>query len=144
MIRNAASSSALIVSAAWLVTPAQAVELRIIVSGLTTAEGEVGCALHRDAGTFPMDPNGLRNVWVVPGGDTAECRFPDVTPGDYAVAVSHDLNGNRITDTNFIGLPTEDWGVSNNVRPTMRAPRFEEAAFTVGDAVLTLTIEVDR
>jgi uncharacterized protein (DUF2141 family) len=28
-------------------------------------------------------------------------------------------------------MPTEPWGVSNNARPKLRAPRFEEAAFSV-------------
>ena len=143
-MRISTSLFALLVSGALFNSLASAQELRIIVSGLDTTEGEIGCALHRDVGTFPMDPNAVQTVWVAPSEETAECRFSNVEPGDYAVTVSHDLNGNRITDTNFIGLPTERWGVSNNVRPTLRAPRFAEAAFTVGDTPLTLVIEVDR
>ncbi len=62
-----------------------------------------------------------------------ECRFEGLAPGSYAVAVLHDLNGTGRNDTNFLGIPTEDWGVSNNVRPTLRAPRVEEAAVEVKD-----------
>ena len=33
--------------------------------------------------------------------------------------------------TSFLGVPTEAWGVSGNLRPSLRAPRFSEAAFTL-------------
>jgi len=59
------------------------------------------------------------------------CLFVDVPDGTHAVAVAADLNGNRKLDVNFLGIPKEPWGVSNNVRPRLRAPRFDEAAFTV-------------
>jgi uncharacterized protein (DUF2141 family) len=55
----------------------------------------------------------------------------DYPEGSYAVSIGHDLNGNKRVDTNFIGLPTEQWGVSNNARPSLRAPRFDEAVFKV-------------
>ena len=38
-------------------------------------------------------------------------------------------------------MPTEVWGVSNNVRPPMRAPYFDEAAVAVA-AGGPVTIEV--
>ncbi len=42
-----------------------------------------------------------------------------------------DLNGNGKLDTNLFGVPKEPWGTSANVRPRMRAPRFEEGALNV-------------
>ena len=65
--------------------------------------------------------------------------------GTYAVAASHDANGNGRTDTNWVGIPTEAWGVSNNVRPRLRAPRFEEAAFELPETKsLRLQIRLAR
>ena len=71
-------------------------------------------------------------------------RFSGLAPGRYAVAVGHDLNGNRRVDTNLLGMPTEQWGVSNNARPALRVPRFEETACTVPDrgGELILRVEV--
>ncbi len=37
----------------------------------------------------------------------------------------------RSTDTPFPGIPREAWGVSNDVRPTLRPPRFDEAVFEI-------------
>jgi uncharacterized protein (DUF2141 family) len=72
------------------------------------------------------------------------CRFEALAPGDYAVAVSHDLNGNKKADTNFVGIPTEAWGVSNNVRPGLRAPRFDEARFSVPAEGATIAVRIAR
>ena len=123
---------------------ANAAEVRVEVTGLENDTGLIGCALHRSETTFPLDPDDVPNVWVSAADRTAVCVFEGVLAGTYAVAVSHDLNGNRQTDTNLIGLPTEAWGVSNNVRPMTRAPRFKEAAFEVTTSPVVLTVELDR
>lgn len=54
--------------------------------------------------------------------------------GRHAVSVVHEVNGNRRADTNPVGQPTEQWGVSNGMRPTLRAPRSDESAYAVADA----------
>lgn len=79
------------------------------------------------------DAKAAAKMRVKPATDnqTAECRFAGVSPGPFAVAVSVDVNGNQKPDKNFLGIPTEPWGVSNNIRPGMRAPRFDEAAGTM-------------
>ncbi len=116
--------------------------LQVNVSGLAGGAGQIGCGLHTSGANFPMGHTGVKTVWVKPSGTTATCIFKDVAPGTYAVAVAHDLNGNRKTDTNVLGLPTEAWGVSRNVRPALRAPRFNEAAFQIGDGTVAVDIEV--
>jgi len=42
--------------------------------------------------------------------------FPGVAPGRYAVSVFHDENSNGKMDTNFIGIPREGVGASNNAK----------------------------
>ncbi len=122
----------------------RAADLAVVVTGAAAGKGEIGCALYASAEGFPMDSRkAVSSVWV-PAAETAECRFPNLTAGTYAVAVSLDLNGNRRTDKNFLGIPTEPWGVSNNVRPTMRAPKFTEARFAVGAGEERIGIRVAK
>lgn len=114
--------------------PALAADLVVNVTNIRSAGGTIGCALHSaDRGGFPGDAAGavLRSRPANPAGVT--CRFDGIAPGTYAVAVTHDENGNGRLDSNFFGIPTEDWGVSNNIRPGRRAPRFDEAALQVAD-----------
>ena len=51
--------------------------------------------------------------------------------GEYAIAVFVDLNGNGKMDKNFLGIPKEQYGFSNNVMGKMAAPSFEQAKFEV-------------
>lgn len=106
-------------------------ELSVTVQGLKDGKGEVGCALFRGADGFPMDNRNAATQWHPLRAGNIECKFNQLPPGRYAVAVSVDSNGNRNTARNFVGMPKEPWGVSNNQRPRMRAPRFEEAAFKI-------------
>ena len=112
--------------------PASAAEITVSIVGIEADGGEIGCALYSGHAGFPMDDSSARVQWQDARRSGVECRFDGLVPGSYAVAVSHDFNGNKRTDTNFIGIPTEPWGVSNNVRPTLRAPSFDEAALELG------------
>jgi uncharacterized protein (DUF2141 family) len=87
---------------------ATAAELRVAVTGARSAAGQIGCALYPAERGFPMDPASAVQLWQAADPNGVMCRFEGLRPGSYAVAVSHDLNANRRTDTNFLGIPTED------------------------------------
>lgn len=129
-----------------LASAATAAELIVRVSGISAPLGQIGCSLFAQEAGFPMDTRNARVTWLAADAQGVVCRYTDVPEGRYAVAVSHDLNGNQRVDTNFVGLPTEAWGVSNNVRPRLRAPRFDEAVFTVpaGTAPWVVDVQVAR
>jgi uncharacterized protein (DUF2141 family) len=65
---------------------------------------------------------------------------PDV--GKYAVVVYHDENDNHKFDRNWVGLPTEGFGVSNNPSLFLAAPKFEESSFEVKEGVTHVIIEM--
>ena len=120
---------------------ADAADVIVQVRGARSDAGNVGCSLFASEKGFPMDNSGTRQHWVAISQGTATCRFAGVEPGTYAIAVAHDLNGNRRVDSNFLGIPTEGWAVSRNVVPMLRAPRFDEASFRVeGEAPIVLPL----
>jgi uncharacterized protein (DUF2141 family) len=119
-----------------------AAEVVVRISGLSEPLGQVGCSLFAGTAGFPMDNTSARNLWLPADAKGVTCRFNDVPEGTYAVSIGHDLNGNKRVDTNFIGLPTEQWGVSNNARPTLRAPRFDEALFKVAADAKDVVIDI--
>jgi uncharacterized protein (DUF2141 family) len=130
---------------AVLVTAAgasNAAEIVVRTSGLSELLGQVGCSLFAGAAGFPMDNASSRNLWLSADVEGVTCRFGDVAEGTYAVSIGHDVNGNKRVDTNFIGLPTEQWGVSNNARPTLRSPRFDEASFKVAADATEVVIDI--
>jgi uncharacterized protein (DUF2141 family) len=122
-----------------------AAELVAVVQNIKSATGEIGCALFSSPTGFPLQSSEIPALWLKANAPTTTCEFHGLQGGTYALAVSHDLNGNHRTYTNFLGIPTEDWGVSNNVRPTLRAPSFAEASFNIeADGVKRITVEIDH
>ena len=107
-----------------------AASLRLEVSTFRNAKGTLNCRLFQDAASFP-DGEGSRTVRASISGNQGTCAFDDLPPGTYAVAVVHDENGNGRLDKNFLGLPTEGYGVSNNRTYAASSPRWEESRFTV-------------
>ncbi|CAM3183372.1 DUF2141 domain-containing protein [Paracoccus nototheniae] len=110
---------------------AQAAWLEVRVTGIPDDRGHLACSLHAEAAGFPEGP-GLARQRVTPQGGQGLCRFDDVPPGRYAVAVMHDANDNGQLDVNLLGMPVEGWGVSGKAAPRLRPPRFDEAAFDIG------------
>jgi outer membrane protein len=64
----------------------------------------------------------------------------DVPAGDIALLVYVDENNNGVIDKNFIGIPREPLGISNNYRPK-GPPVFSRAAFPVAENE-TVTVEI--
>jgi uncharacterized protein (DUF2141 family) len=126
-------------------TPPAAVQDAIVVEvlGLKTEEGWIACALWASAEGYPKDAKlAIQRVYVVPKGDSARCRFAAPPPGTYAVAVYHDVNSNHKLDTNFLGIPSEPVGASNDAKGSMGPPHFEDAKFSYPGKVLTLQIHM--
>ena len=108
------------------------VHITVRVIGARAAKGGVlHVGLHQQPGTGFPGPSQFTNQTVRPSGEESILSF-DAPPGTYAVAVHHDANANGRMDSNFFGMPKEGYGVSNDVRPKFRAPRFSEAAVRVG------------
>jgi len=68
--------------------------------------------------------------------------FEKVPAGTYAVAVLHDENGNGKADTNFLGIPKEGVGVSNNPKSSFGPPSFKDGQFSFDGKALTVTIAI--
>lgn len=108
--------------------------LDVVIENVKLAKGVIYCSLfsHSNADSFPSGAEKAdisQTVKVGPVDDSpSKCQFKGLISGSYAVAVMHDENNNSKMDTNFIGMPVEGWGVSNNVGPGLLGPpSFEEA-----------------
>ena len=72
----------------------------------------------------------------------ASCIFDNAAPGKYAVSVFHDENSNGKMDTNFVGMPKEGVGASNNAKGHFGPPKFDAAAFHFSGGRLDLKITI--
>jgi acyl-CoA reductase-like NAD-dependent aldehyde dehydrogenase/uncharacterized protein (DUF2141 family) len=93
---------------------------------------------------FPSDRSkAIRHDFVPTDESESRHQRIDLGPlpvGRYAVAVYLDLNGNHKLDQNFLGVPKEPVGVSNNPKPHMGPPRFNECSFAHGPDAQVISI----
>jgi uncharacterized protein (DUF2141 family) len=117
--------------------------IKVIVVGLHSGNGEVDCALFGSADGFPDDPAkaGKTTKSKIENGQ-ATCIFTEVAPADYGVSVFHDENGNGKLDRNFIGMPKEGVGASNDAAGKFGPPKFDDARFNYKGGLSVMTIHI--
>src|SRR3954463_3879175 len=130
-------------------------ELRITVEGIRSSHGTILIGLYDSLETFTRaielsdkdgflnDPN--RFAAVALRANTAMKSAVVVTnldPGQYAIILFHDENGNGKLDKNALGVPTEPYGFSNNVQGFLGPPAFEKAVMQInaGDKAVRIVL----
>ena len=114
--------------------------LSVKVTNILNADGKISIGVCSDPNEFAK-PNGkvVTGVFEQSQKDELIVKFEGLEDGVYAVSIYHDENNNKILDTNFLGLPSEGYGFSNNLRPMFRGASFEESKFELkGDSEITI------
>ena len=107
-------------------------QIHAVVTGLKNSSGSVIFYLYDSDKGFPSKPAyAVEKITVRPENGEAAAVFSGIPYGIYAVAVLHDENANGQIDSNFLKIPREGLGVSNNPRPKFGPPSFREASFTL-------------
>src|SRR6185295_8341856 len=120
----------MLVTLATLAPSAQAEEPPSALEFRTTtrnAQGVVRCGLFTENGWLKTPVQAA--VATIHGG-AALCVFKGVAKGVYGISAFHDENDNGKLDTNFIGLPTEDYCASRDARGSFGPPKFADAKFS--------------
>lgn len=119
--------------------------LRIHVDGFRNTRGNLGTIIFTSPDGWPEDPaKSFRRgpAPIDPKTKTAVAVWPDLPPGDYAVAAIHDENSNAKLDRNMLGIPKEGFGFSNNPHAMFSAPPFKAAVVHVGCPATDITIHL--
>lgn len=104
------------------------------VTNARSSKGRIAIALFQEASGFPGDSSKalrLQRAVIDPAKLSSQFVFEGIPRGVYAVSVFHDENMNGKLDKNFMGVPREGYGFSNNPKKRMGPPSFEEAKFTL-------------
>ena len=115
------------------------------VTGARNAKGKIRVALFRGAQGFPDDASQAIHTQaadVDPQTSSAQVVIPGLPDGVYAVSVFHDENMNERLDKNFMGVPKEGYGASNNPKKKMGPPNFDEANFQLSGTEQAVEIKL--
>jgi uncharacterized protein (DUF2141 family) len=121
------------------------VTLTVHVTGARNAKGQIRAAVFQSAKGFPNDASRAiqtQAAEIDPQSLSAKIAFTGLYEGDYAISVFHDENMNKKLDKNFMGIPKEGYGASNNPKKKMGPPDFEEAKFQLSGPTQSLQIEL--
>ena len=106
----------------------QAADLTVTVTDIRASTGTIRIAVVNSEAAWNNEAAPVVRKAIVVSGKEATFQFPGLPPGQYAVQVMHDENDNGKFDTNFVGLPIEGYGFSNNPQ-VMRRANYDEARF---------------
>src|SRR5215813_13311212 len=117
--------------------------IQVEIIGLRNDQGKILCSLYSSSEGFPKK---AEKAIARSSSDISEhravCQFTGLAPGTYAVSVFHDENSNGRLDTNFMGIPREGVGASNNAKGHFGPPKFDAAAFLYRGGRLDLKITI--
>ncbi|PQJ73657.1 hypothetical protein BTO14_01500 [Polaribacter butkevichii] len=114
--------------------------LTVAFSGMKSDKGNLFVALYNTEANF------LKKAYK---GEMAEIKnkktvviFKNLPKGVYAISSFHDINDNKKMDTNFIGIPKEPIGMSNNAKGFMGPPKYKDSKFNL-ESNKTISIKVN-
>ena len=116
--------------------------IRVVPVGLESSKGNLIVQLAASADDFENDQEGFRYAIVKVENKQAEAAFEGIPHGEYAIKVFHDENANEKLDTNFVGVPKERFGFSNDAMGRFGPPSFEQARFVFQEAQATIQIRI--
>jgi len=107
--------------------------LHVQLTGFRSNNGTARCSLFndRDPSAFPSNGDKSFKLAMTPTikNATAKVDFTGIPPGKYAVVCYHDENSNGKFDENMLGMPKEGYCFSNNIKPRLSAPGFDQCVF---------------
>jgi uncharacterized protein (DUF2141 family) len=116
-------------------------KLKVNVTNIQSKGKTLYVGIYRTSDEFPEFSKFWKNLKIITTTNETTFEF-DVPYGDYAVAVSHDLNGNGRLDKNLFGYPKEPFGFSKNYKPTLSSPDFSDCKFSYTEQSNSIMIKL--
>ncbi len=104
-------------------------KLSVKISNIQNKGKTLYVGIYRAGDKFPEFNKFWKNIKVTTTSNEMTVEF-DVPYAEYAIAITHDLNENGKLDKNFVGIPKEPFGLSNNFKPKFSSPDFSDCKFS--------------
>jgi uncharacterized protein (DUF2141 family) len=118
-------------------------KLIVVIKGFESDEGYCRLALDNSKEIYESDDK----VWI---GKDLTIKNKEVIVsidslkyGVYAIRVYQDKNKNKKLDTNILGMPTENYGFSNDASGWFGPPSWDKAKFIFNKPEMEIQIDID-
>lgn len=119
-------------------------KLFIKVNNIKEQGGSVRLVIYDSPESFLVKKKIYKYTQAIGASNSSEVNFEfDLPLGVYAAGCYHDVNDDHHMDVNYLGIPTEAYGVSNNPKVKWRKPTFQEAMIDLkkSDARITIVLK---
>lgn len=116
--------------------------VEVTVDGLRNDKGDVVVEIYPDTSKGFLTSAGRLGRTRAKAEAGVKVCIPAPSPGVYALVVYHDEDGDRHFGKNFLGIPSEGFGVSNNPPPALGKPSFSKVRFEVGAGETPMRVQI--
>lgn len=125
-----------------IITPAFSSELKVSFEGLRNSKGKILYLLFKNEKGFPDDATKSIFQGEILASEASAGISLNLDEGNYAMTLIHDENENGKLDKNFIGIPKEGFGFSNNPLILFGPPSFAKAVFKLeGETFINIKVK---
>ncbi len=115
------------------IIPNQNPQLIIKIENIEIVDGYIRIGIFNASDTFLKKSSTFKKYKIAVKDSTERIIIDDLPKGQYAFILYHDKNSDGKMNRKFIGIPKEPYGFSNNIRPKLSKPTFEECKFILED-----------
>ena len=108
-------------------------ELTVNISNIKLLKGEIIIGVFNTDVGFLKEGVAIKNYTIKVTKETETLVIKDLPKGEYAISLYHDENSDKVCNRNFIGIPKEGYGFSNNIKPKFSAPSYADCKFSLLD-----------
>jgi uncharacterized protein (DUF2141 family) len=124
------------------VTIAKYVPLTLIINNLASPTAPVIVGVYKSKYKFLYKESRLKEYRFIPKGNTLTAEITEIKYGEIAIAVYQDMNDNGKFDKNLLGLPAEGYCFSNNFRPVVKGPDYDNCKFNYNSKMNRIKIHM--
>ncbi|MDD2635702.1 MAG: DUF2141 domain-containing protein [Bacteroidales bacterium] len=106
-------------------------QLVIKIQNIEVREGNIRIGVFNTSEKFLKQGSTYKNYLISVKNTTESIIIDDLEKGEYAIMLYHDKNSDGKLNQNIIGIPKEPFGFSNNIKPKLSKPTFEECKFSL-------------
>lgn len=126
----------------FLFISTKAANINICISDIDeTKKACLWIGLYNQKEGFPKPEKAAEVKYIEVLNTEMQLKFENLIPGEYAVIVFHDENRNKKFDANFMHIPLEGYGFSQNPK-FFGPPQFDKAKFIINNKDLIIRIKM--
>jgi uncharacterized protein (DUF2141 family) len=119
--------------------------IKIEVSGFKSDDGKARILIFslKEKDGFPSDQkNAYLKKIISIENQKVQIEIKDIPFGEYAISVHHDINNDGKVNKNWIGIPKEGLGCSNDAKGNYGPPSYNQAKFILNSKQKILRINI--